>query len=216
MSEITDGRRQEVAAVLKAAWSAVETASLPETLQVAAFNQAVALLTSSGSGGSSLGPKTRGRRGSKEARQPAVDSGQETGSEVAVAPNEDAFFETFASESGVSEEKLRQVYFVKDGRPRIALTKSKLGSSEADRNRAVATLLAGMKWYVESKASVSIGEIRAAAEVIPYEVSRNLATHLDGVAGTIATGAKRDKAVRVQGARFDDVFAALIEKLTAQ
>lgn len=208
-----------VAKTLKSAWAAVEAAEIPEPLHAVAFSQAVLILSASRDAEVSiLGASGRSALRDETARDRAVaanTAGSESSDTALLAADEDAFFATLANESNVDEEKLRKVYFVKDGRPRIAVTKSKLGSTEAERNRAVATLLAGTRWYVEGRASVLIGEIRTAAEAIPYEVSRNLATQLDGVAGTIAVGVKRDKAIRVQSGRFDEPFSALINKLVS-
>ncbi len=206
----------DVKQVLREAWEAVESAGIPDSLYPVAFEQAVHLIagTHPTKPASPVDESARDERTSKSVAISRKDAGDSKGSAALIA-DEDAFFATFASESKVDEEKLRKAYFVKDGRPRIALTKSKLGSTEADRNRAVATLLAGVRWYVDGKPAVGISEIRDAATAIPYEVTRNLAKQLESVPGTMTVGAKNDKAVRVQSAKFDEPFNALIERLIA-
>lgn len=206
----------DVKRVLSEAWQAVQAAEVPESLHVVAFEHAVQLIAET----RPIVPVPRGaeseQRGDRSTPAPSSGATEANGSTPASEiDDEDTFFATFASESGVAEERLRKVYFVKDGRARIALTKSKLGGTEAERNRTVATLLAGMRWHVDGKQSVQIGEIRDAARAIPYEVSRNLASHLESVSGTMTVGSKNDKAVRVQTGKFDEPFGALIEKLTA-
>ncbi len=204
----------DVKRVLREAWEAVEAAGIPDSLHPVAFEQAVHLVagTRPTRTANPIDESTREQRASEAVPDSRKVAGESSGS-AALIVDEDTFFATFASESKVDEEKLRKAYFVKDGRPRIALSKSKLGSTEADRNRTVATLLAGVRWYVDGKPSVGIGEIRDAATSIPYEVTRNLAKHLESVPGTMTVGAKSDKAVRVQSAKFDEPFGALIERL---
>lgn len=211
----------DVKRVLADAWEAVEAAGLPEHVHGVAFEQAVAL---------TVGHRTKhpltpphvdekkdsaGSSGRSSRKQPTGNGVASAAETPAPTYDEDTFFATLASESGVEEDRLRKVYYLKDGRPRIALTKSKLGSTEAARNRAVATLLAGIRWFVDGKQSVLIGEVRDAAEAIPYEVSRNLASHLNKVEGTMTVGAKNDKAVRVKTDKFGEPYGALIETLTS-
>ena len=206
----------DVVKVIRDAWAAVEGADIPESLHTVAFEQAVALIAGQRVAAvPARAASVHESRAQEKATAPRDDNNNESKNRSPVVTDEDGFFATFTSESGVDEEKLRRLYYVKEGRPRIALSKSKLGSTEADRNRSVATLLAGVRWYVEGKKSVAISEIRDSAEAVPYEVSRNLAKHLESVAGTMAVGTKGDKAIRVQTDRFDEPFTALIEKLTA-
>lgn len=211
--------------VLADAWEAVEGSGVPERLHPVAFEQAVRLIAGPATGFADSAPRSTPT--TPPSRMPAPPKPSEVGAgrksrnrtapsdDASLIHDEDGFFETFASESHVDAETLRRVYYVKDGRVRIALTKRALGKTEADSNRTVATLLAGVRWYVEGNPALKISEVRDAAGIIGYQVSRNLSKHLEGVAGTQAVGAGNDKAIRVQRGRFDEPFQQLIERLTA-
>jgi hypothetical protein len=212
--------------VLTDAWEAVEGSGVPESLHAVAFEQAVRLiagpLAPSASDSVPMSTPDAPHNPAQSAptpnkRGPAKRAGGATApsDDASLIQDEDAFFATLASEARLDEETLRRVYYVKDGELRIGLTKRALGESEADSNRTVATLLAGVRWYVHGDPALKISEVRDAANLIGYKVSRNLSKHLDGVAGTQAVGAGSDKAIRVQRGRFDEPFQLLIERLTA-
>lgn len=200
--------------VLSDAWEAVKGSGVPESLHAVAFEQAVRLIVgpippiqapeSLGSATGNTGKKassTHTAPTSNAREEPAVDS--------------DEFFAKFAAESAIDEEKLRTVYMVKNGQVRLGLTKRALGDSEAAKNRTVAMLMIASEWYVGGKQELLFGEVREVAKTMGYEPSRNLSKHLDSVPGTSAVGVKTDKAIRVQGAKFDTPFRELIERLTA-
>ncbi|NMR21734.1 hypothetical protein [Cellulomonas fimi] len=216
----------DVKQVLADAWEAVEGSGVPEGLHAVAFEQAVRLIArpeASSAQGSTPGsteasPSAPSRGATNPSKGVPVrkpGNGIAPSDDASLIHDEDAFFETFASESHVDAETLRRVYYVKDGRIRIGLTKRALGKTEADSNRTVATLLAGVRWYVNGDPALKIGEVRDAAGVIGYQVSRNLSKHLEGVSGTQAVGSGNDKAIRVQRGRFDEPFQQLIDRLTA-
>lgn len=210
-------RLSTVLEAIRDAWDVVEASEIPEALHAVAFEQAVRLIVGGRQTGACIGHHL-GVEASLPDRGEPVGKAKGIGSSAggALRSFEDAeFFSRFAAESGVAEDRLRQVYFLKDGQPRIGVTKSKLGSTEAERNRTLSTLLAGERWYIEGVPTVSIGEVRDAAANVPYEVSRNLSKHLGGIAGTMSVGAKGDRAIRVQSGKFDEPFSALIEKLTS-
>jgi hypothetical protein len=204
----------DVKQILSDAWKAVEGSGVPENLHAVAFEQAVRLIATPmlpepvGSLTKNAGKKPSGSRSTQTAKV-----GEERSTESAADPDE--FFARFAAESAVEEEKLRTVYMIKDGHVRLSLTKRALGDTEAAKNRTIALLMAAPRWYVDGKQELVVGEVREVAKAIGYEPSRNLSTHLDSVPGTSAVGVKNDKAIRVQGAKFDAPFRELIERLTA-
>lgn len=198
--------------IIKDAWEAVDAAGLPEHVQAAALQQAIALVA---------GPSVPGPAVVKP-KDPEIRKGGEAGSAAAsteppgAVTDEDAYFAKFAAESDVDEESLRTVYYVKNGAVRIAGTKNRLGSSEADRNRTVAMLAAASLWYFDGKPAISITDIRESIKAAGWEASRNLAKHLEDVAGTQVTGSGPDKGIRVQSGKFDAPFKAAIERLTTK
>jgi len=199
---------ERVVRVLKEAWAAVEAAALPSSVQSVAYSRALDLIVEHSNVGASrlhiVHPGSQGRE----------SNGKNQTSEVAVPGDEQSFFSILAEESGISEEKLRRVYYLKDGELRIGLTKVRLGATEAERNRNLALLLAGVRWFAYGQPAVSLREVRDAAGRIPYQVSRNLGKHLDKVPGTVPAGAKLDKTIRVQTGKFDEPYRELIERLT--
>jgi len=194
---------------IKEAWQAVDAAGLPEHVQPAALQSAIAALA---------GPGVPAAPVAKP-KPPIVNRDDETAlggaeTEPTGGPiDEDEFFKKFAAESELEEDALRAVYYIKNGTVRIAGTKKSLGGSEAERNRTVALLSVGAKWYVDGKAAISITDIREAIKSAGWEASRNLSKHLEGVEGTQVTGAGNDKGIRAQGGKFDAPFAATIERL---
>lgn len=201
--------------VIAEAWEAVRAADLPDHLHVTAFEHAVRLLTQDLPEGQ---PEARseGRREPK-AKQPTKNSPDPSGKAEesgGSAIDADDFFEKLANESGIEVDRLHALYLVRDGKLRIGLTRRKLGTSEAEKNRTVAALVASANWYASGKTTLTIGEIREAAKAAGYEPSRNLSSHLDGVPGTQAVGNGADRAIRVQGAKIDAAFTELVERLT--
>lgn len=201
--------------VIAEAWEAVRTAEIPEHLHITAFDHAVRLLTQD-----FVGPKEETRESGFKESKARQEAGKSPGSDVGVdessspVVNADDFFEKFAEESGLDVDKLHALYLVREGKMRVGLSRRKLGTSEAEKNRTVAGLVASANWYVSGKAALTIGEIREAAKAAGYEPSRNLSAHLEGVPGTQAVGNGADRAIRVQGAKIDAAFTELVERLT--
>lgn len=181
----------------------------PSTCRQSALQSAIAAL---------VGPSVPAASVAKP-KPPIVKKDDETapgGAETELAGgsiDEDEFFKKFAAESELEEDALRAVYYIKNGAVKIAGTKKSLGSSEAERNRTVALLSVGPKWYVDGKAAISITDIREAIKGAGWEASRNLSKHLEGVEGTQVTGTGNDKGIRAQGGKFHAPFAATIERL---
>lgn len=204
-----------VTEVLEAAWQAVQAARIPEDLREVAFEQAVGLVAGPSAGASAARQSGPGGKGSKPKAASGGNGAGEATDAGPVIEDEDEFFATFLSESGVEEEVLRSVYFIKDGRVRLSLSRRALGESLAAKNRTVAMLTLGARHYVEGEMSLKITEIRDAIKPHGYDPTRNLSSHLDAIPGTQAIGAGNDRAVRVQSGKFDTPFKELIERITA-
>jgi len=207
----------DAATVLEDAWAAVVASGVPEHLQAAALTEAIRLIGGSAEGvatkiGTVSGPKApriaKPQGGKKIEPEPEP--------ELLEVANEDEFFEKFANDSRVPEESLRELYRVVDGQLQLALTKSALGDTETKKNQTVALLSIAPRWYVHGQQELAIGSIRDAAGATGYKPSRNLSTHIESVAGTKAVGTGAGKAIRVQGAKIDPAFAALVEDLLSE
>ena len=119
----------ETSELLKAAWQAVEKSGVPPQLQIAAFEQAVKLLSSEGktndpSGGPSGAAIT----------QPRANQDNDGGDDA-------LFFQRLARESGVAEADLRDLFHVDGDSIQIVVPTRDLGSSTSEQTRTVGTLI---------------------------------------------------------------------------
>lgn len=199
----------DVKKILTDAWQVVDGSGVPEILHPVAFEQAVLLLTGTGKT-SPVQPTEQGEPKRHEAMKPATDGNGSVNGTL----DEDAFFRKFADGSGVDEETLRGLYFPKDGKVHLSVPRKSLGASIADRNRTVALAVLAIKHYVEATPTVTVREVREAAELLGHDPGRNLARDLEDIPGTTLVGARSDKSVRAQGAKFDTAFAELAQRLT--
>ena len=204
---------ERVTGLLKAAWSCVDAAGLPEPVQATALQIAASAISAAISP-TSLSIESGTEATSAEGGSPRTPQ-LVRGVEADGLGDED-IFATLHQESGVAEDDLRRVYSLKEGSLHVSVARSALGANEAAKNRTIATLVLGARYFAEGKKEVSIGEIRAAAKALRHEPSRNLTTHLDNVAGTIATGTGSDRSVRVQEARFQGAFESAIAAIVGE
>jgi len=207
----------DVAKVLKDAWKAVTVSGVPQHVQGAALSEAVRLLGSSDQAASAY----RGAESDRESRaappsRPSNPKSEPEPALLTVTTNEGNFYAKFAHDSGVPEGKLREVYRVVGDQLHFALTKSALGDTETKKNQRVALLSVAPRWYVNGEPELAVSAIRAAARAAGYKPSRNLSAHIGSVAGTKPVGNGAGKAVRVQGAKIDAAFAALIDELVPE
>lgn len=220
------GDLNDVAKQLSDAWDAVKEAGIPEHLHEVAFRKALLLAGAPGGGVLQRVPSTAVRDDSGtrsgQGRPPhAEGDGSDTQMDASPvgggsAENENELFTRLTEESGVDEESLRRVFVFRDGDLKLSLSKSKLGKSEAERNRSVGLLVAACRYYLRGTVATPISEIREIASKVPYEVSRNFASHMDGVEGTVSAGSRNDKSIRVQGARIDEAFRALMKRVLGE
>lgn len=207
----------DVKQVIAEAWEAVKAADLPDHLHVTAFEHAVRLLTSdTAQVVETPGEESRRQSPPKQRATKKTEAADKPDESATAVIDADDFFEKFANESGVDVDKLHALYLVREGKVRIGLTRRKLGTSEAEKNRTVAGLMASANWYSAGKSSLTIGEVREAAKSAGYEPSRNLSSHLDGVPGTQAVGNGADRGIRIQGAKIDAAFTELVDRLTGE
>jgi hypothetical protein len=222
-----EGNMSSVASKLADAWKAVQAAEIPEHLHEIAFHEALLIAdprpedSPGDSSSHPADPQTEKPQGAsrgapKSAKGTAQKSRPSKVETVLFDGDEDTFFKRFSDESGVEEEELRRVYVFANGTWRISLSKSKLGTSEAERNRSVGLLLAASRFYVNGTVATPISDIREAASRIPYEVSRNFGTHMERVDGTVPGGSGRDKTIRAQTGKIDDSFKTILRRVLGQ
>lgn len=199
----------DVSAVLKNAYKAVLDSGVPDDLRETAFREAVRLQAASqdpqGATGSKDAPTaaTPGRQGSAHTSDPPP----------ADAPDEAQFFSKFAQEASTSEEDLRDLYRLEDGRVVLNVQRRKLGTTEAEMNRKAAVLYAAARWYAMGQQTTALSEMREAVSTLGYDVSRNFSKHMDA-AGIYTVGQNNNKAVKVRTREIDGAFAKLVDELT--
>lgn len=154
----------DVDELIERAWKAVEKAGVSEAAQPAALQEAVAFLREhdgSGGGGNAGGEgSTRRKRGSAATRRsgPAEPPTEDL-------PDEDTFFATLASESGVEETELRDVLLYRGGKVTVSPPTRKFGDSKTTQAKAITALVAGAR-------AKGLGESTVRAELVHDELKR--------------------------------------------
>lgn len=156
----------DVDELISQAWSAVEKAGVPESVQGVAFKEAVDFLREDRSEGSSRAaanaPAARRKQGasnaSKRKRQPHEES-------PAVEIDEAGFFGDLAAESGVEEERLRDCLHLSNGTVHVTPPGRELGDSRRAQAQTVVALVAGAR-------SRGLAENPVNAEAVHAELKR--------------------------------------------
>ena len=156
--------------LLRKAWEAVEKSGVPEALHDVAFREAVedlrsaeAALSESGGGAQESG---RTEAVKKRGRRPSLSKGTTGDGDAQAIIDEETFFSQLASESGVAESDLRDVFsFSADGTVAVTTPTKDLGDSIVEQAKNVIALVAGAR-------GVGIGERPVDAEVVRTELKR--------------------------------------------
>jgi hypothetical protein len=162
----------DVDELMKRAWGAVEKAGVPEAAQPAALQEAVAYLREQeggdgdGIGGGGGGRGTGGGRANRTSSAgKRVPSPSPTAHEEADLTDEETFFASLATESGVDEPKLRDVLVYKGGKVMVQQPARVFGNSRAAQAKALTALVAGAR-------SRGMGESPVKAEAVHEELKR--------------------------------------------
>jgi hypothetical protein len=149
----------DVDELIERAWKAVEKAGVSEAAQPAALQEAVAFLREEhGSGGGRIGGgaaatrrkgSSRGGPGARPQRPPDPP--------VEDLPDEDTFFATLASESGVEENELRDVLRYTGGKVTVSPPTRMFGDSKTAQAKAITALVAGARAKGLGESSVPAG-----------------------------------------------------------
>lgn len=195
--------------VLAKAWQAVQNSGVPESLYDTAFKEAVQLL-------SPRADPDQVPRARRDAPLPPAPPSNEVSGVTSESPasepvDSSALFSTLASESGVDEAALIEVfYFDADGTPHINVPGRKLGSSMTAKVRNIATGLAGVRYYVSDQPSLGVEAVRAEATLkSAYDVS-NFGLHISSVPGATVSGSGSSKVLRVKPNEIEAAFKAMV------
>ena len=208
----------DISNILATAWAEVEKADLPVALQEAAFREAIRLLTTDESqpGASegaapakSVGSKTPRKRAPRASSTAGVSTPvQDTGPVIA----EDEFFGKVEHETGVSRDKLEQVFHLDDGVPQISLRPAQLGDALKDRMVAIAQILCVARSVAFAEDGTSMRVIRAECRRLRSLDDKNINKYLSNIDGLVYVGGTRDKRLKVRPAA-ERAFPAVIDKL---
>jgi hypothetical protein len=170
----------DVEELIRRAWSAVENAGVPEGAQAAALQGAIAFLRAEDGSAEEAAPARRDRSSSSKRRSTSRPPAEPTGQDL---PDENAFFQVLASESGVEEADLRDVLLFKDGKVTVSPPTRMFGGSRAAQAKAITALVAGAR-------AKGLGESTVRSEFVHNELKRkqcwdmnNFNKHLGSLSG---------------------------------
>jgi hypothetical protein len=122
--------------LLTEAWKAVEESGVPEPLHALAFQEAIDLLKSERKGSDSGNRPKRDRSQRSPRHEETPDGGRD----------EDTFFADLASESGESEQDLRDVlHLTNDGKVQVTAPTKDLGSNLSEQAKTTIALVASAR-----------------------------------------------------------------------
>lgn len=192
--------------LMSRAWAAVQASGVPEPLQAVALKEAIDFLRAE----ESPPEKRKQRQGQKQkARTGNGKSKEREGTEN--LPDEATAFERLADESGVGEDKLRDILQVThDGNVHVTTPTKDLGNNLAEQARTVLAL-------VTSARAIGLGESPVSADAVRAELRRkrcydgdNFSGHHLGPLKGFNAGAKRSEIVTTSK-WLEDFKAAVVQ-----
>jgi hypothetical protein len=207
----------DVSTQLAQAWADVEAAGLPEHVQGVALVEALRMrvgdtAASSRSGNGDPGVKLKGGPTKKASMKPQAGGGGAAGGPNAPV-DEEGFFAAIARETDVPLDTLESLIFLKDGAPRLNVTRRALGSSLKQGQITVATLIVVARHFGLGEAEVQDSAVREECQRLGI-FDRNFAGNVKGIPGLLQTG-DRSKVFKVRAAGVDS-FVATVGALTGE
>jgi hypothetical protein len=160
---MTDDDVVETSELLRRAWEAVERSGVPESMQQAAFREAVEDIRGGGApapaatGGTAQSPGKAKRRRSPS----STDAAMAAGARSDPAIDEATFFAQLSHESGVDENDLRDVISLSGETVHVTPPTRQLGSNTADQAKTVIPLVAGARSFGLGERPVNSKAVRA-------------------------------------------------------
>ncbi|MGV2983162.1 hypothetical protein ACNPNP_05575 [Microbacterium sp. AGC85] len=165
----------------------------------------------SGNGDSGVTPKGGPTKKASMKPQAAGGGGPPAGTNAPV--DEEEFFAAIARETDVPLDTLESLIFLKDGAPRLNVTRRALGSSLKQGQITVATLIVVARHFGLGEAEVQDSAVREECQRLGI-FDRNFAGNVKGIPGLLQTG-DRSKVFKVRAAGVDS-FVATIGALTGE
>ena len=219
-SEVLRGAVVNTSEVLRAAWSAVEQAGLPEKVHEVAFREAVRLVAHPAStptvprqaGGVAYGAGGRGTSSaSGQGDMPASGNDQ---SVTRIAMSEEDLVKKVAAGTGADEAALANLIHLDDGVLHFSVPGIKLGKSNADRTRTIAAVLTVVRSFALGEPGTSLELVREEAQRLKCYDSANFSAQLKALKGFVIKGSGNNRRIEAKPAGIAE-FATLVNSLVS-
>ena len=167
----------EPSEVLKQAWAAVESAGVPEPIQLKAFELAVGMLSQGDSGTAHERSQRDRQNGSQKQREqkPRTDDDSPIGK--------------VAHESGISADELEEVlYFDAEGQPHVTGPARRLGKNTAEQARTVTLLITAARYLAMDEPTVESKVVRTECARLKCFNQSNFGSHTRSAPGVTSIG----------------------------
>jgi hypothetical protein len=185
--------------LLREAWEAVKTSGVPESLQEAAFREAVEHLRSGEAtpSESHVQLEQKGtRKGSRQKKTPTTREGAiAADSDNGPIVDEATFYSQLSQESGVDEKDLRDVLSVSNRTVHLNTPTKDLGNSIAEQARSVIALVAGARSRGLEEEPVDLSAVRTEVRRKRCYQENNFSTNHLGPMKGFNTGPNRNELV---------------------
>lgn len=202
------------AEVLKAAWSAVNEADLPEELHEIAFREAVSMYMLTSAPAGAVAHHTE--RDSSPVNFDDVRQGQSVPVQAGggTAPASDLLAKV-ARGTGVPWQAIETLVYFEDDDFHVDLPAIKLGSSNAERTRNIAAVLTIVRTFSLDEDETPVDLIREEAHRLKCYDPSNFTTHLKGLEGFAIRGSGETRRVVAKAGGLDG-FPKLVESLVGE
>lgn len=200
----------ELAESIKTAWAAVEDSGIPENMQELAFREALRSLLGTQpvvpiDRGSGVGTGALSGSSSQQS-----DSGEGDGTTTV---DEQAVIAAVSEHTGVSSEKLEQVFHIDNGVVKVFLNHNALGKNSADKARATAQIITVVRKIGMGHNDTDFDIIRDECQRKHFYDGKNFASkHMPGIDGFVVKGEGRNKRLEVRASGIN-AFGGLIDKV---
>ena len=200
----------ELSESIKTAWKAVQDSGIPEHVQELAFKEALRLLLGAAVPAvpavpSSASPKTPASGGN------TGSSGDIDGDDSDISEGE--VMSAVAEETGVSVEKLEQIFHIDQGVVKLTGPSTRFGGSTADKARNIALIVTVVRKLGMGHSDTSFEVIKNAADSKHAYDSKNFTPkHMTTVTGCVVKGDKRNRRLEAKGAGIT-AFAEVVDKV---
>jgi hypothetical protein len=212
--ETTGVNAMEVSEVLKKAWTAVENASLPESIQLVAFREAVRILapqTYSIAPQLSQTPPSRNVGGIGRGSRASTSADEEGGHE-GLGVSEAEIYDRVAEHTGVDRSKIEQVVHVDGDALKVSIPGIKLGKNNAEKTRTIAQILTIVRGFGLDETDSPLDLVRAEANRLKCYDSPNFSSQLSKLSGFVITGSGTNRRIRAKAAGIA-AFPGLVDSL---